>query len=421
MPAVFSGVALAVALRKLPVLHPVVIWAGSWTFTTVLYALKLLPYRSLSWLTAALVCGTVVAFAAGAPLGVRLARKHPVRGLARAQADVIQLAALAALALLLVALAAFFAQLVSRYGISRVVRISPEVKQYLSGGEAPLSSAYVEVAIASAALCALRAALADSRRVRRQWLALTAISAGTVYFSTSRAFIAVALVAGLAAFALTTRNVNRARLSIVAVGVVVVILASFIGLGSLLGKTYRNSTIGEFDNFFSRHPAVSWLALPYQDATASVPALDVMVGATSTWGVAHGCATAPIVCGAMRKLGVATLRVPVAGPFTKAPLRWNGYTFLDRFLIDGGTALVLVLVVLTGALAGFLWHFARAGSALGIVAYGIAIPALIGAYRGNLVELVGLAIILAVCLLLAARWILGWAGNVRKAFASSPA
>jgi hypothetical protein len=85
------------------------------------------------------------------------------------------------------------------------------------------------------------------------------------------------------------------------------------------------------------------------------------------------------------------------------PLQWNAYTFLDRFLIDGGSALALALVAATGILAGFFWARARAGSVLGIVVYAIAVPALVGAYRQNLLELAGLAAITAAILLLAAR------------------
>src|SRR5213076_3161074 len=76
LPAVVMGVAFVVAVRSLPVLHPIQIWAGSWAVATVLYALRLLPYRDLSWLTAGLICGGVAMFALGAPLGARIARRR---------------------------------------------------------------------------------------------------------------------------------------------------------------------------------------------------------------------------------------------------------------------------------------------------------------------------------------------------------
>src|SRR5262249_55638526 len=122
-----------------------------------------------------------------------------------------------------------------------------------------------------------------------------------------------------------------------------------------------------------------------------------------TWGVAHGCATAPVVCGALRKLGVPEVKVPVAGTFTSAPLPWNAYTFLDRFLIDGGVGVTLLLVLVTGLVSGYLWARARARTTLGILLYAVAVPALVGAYRQNLIELVALAALITVFLLLASR------------------
>ena len=406
LPAVFTGIAFLFAVWRLPALHPVQLWTGSWAVATVLYALRLLPYRNLSWLTAGLICGAVVTFAAGVPLGARIApRRQASRG-GRQKEEIVVLAAWLSIALLTVTLAAFLAQLISRYGVIHVLRISPEVKFYLSGGQGPFTGTYVDVALAATTICALAAALANARDPRRRWLFAAAVCAATVYFSTSRGFIVIALVAGLAVLVVSGTDVDRRRIAVGSLAAGLAILAMFIGLGALLGKTYGNSTIGEFDNFFSRHPAVSAFALPYQDLSASVPALDLLVGASPTWGVAYGCATAPIPCGALRKLGVPTPRVPVAGPFTKPPLQWNAYTFLDRFLIDGGTALTLVLVAITGVLAGYFWARARAGSSAGIVIYALSVPALIASYRQNLIELVLLASLLAVGLLLLARVLL---------------
>lgn len=384
-------------------LHPLQVWTGSWAVATALYALRLLPYRNLSWLTAGLICGSVVAFAVGVRVGERLAGQRRVRRPVQDQVDVVALGALLSIALLAVALAAFLAQLISRYGVGRVLRISTEVKLYLASGEAPLSGTYVAVAIAATAICGLAAALATARRTRLRLSTAAIVCAASVYFSTSRGFIAVALIGGLAAHGLVRKDLNLRSFAKVALPTGLVILALFVGLGQVLGKTYGNSTIGQFDNFFSRHSAVSSLALPYQDLTASIPALDLLVNASPTWGFAHGCATAPIACGALRKLGVNAVRVPVAGPFTKAPLRWNAYTFLDRFLIDGGPALTLVLVAITGLFAGYWWARARAGSTVCLLAYAIGVPALVAAYRQNLIELLGIAAVVGVCLLLLAK------------------
>jgi hypothetical protein len=418
LPAAFTGIVFLVALRRLPPLHPVQVWTGSWAVATVLYAFRLLPYRSLSWLTAGLICGAVVTFAVGAFLGARLARQRQVSRAARSQVESIELAAWLSIGLLAVTLTAFLVQLISRYGVVHVLRITPEVKLYLSSGAGPLSGIYVDVAVAATVICALAAALADARGPRRRWLAATAACAGTVYFSTSRGFIVVAAISGLAALVVASRSVNPRRLAAVSLAGGLVILIMFIGLGTLLGKTYANSTIGNFDNFFSRNPAVSSLALPYQDLTAGIPALDLLVGASPTWGSAHGCATAPIACGVVRKLGVPAVRVPVAGPFTEAPMPWNAYTFLDRFLIDGGTALALVLVVITGVLAGYFWARARAGSATGIIIYAISVPALVAAYRQNLLELVFLASLVGIGLLVLARLLLRCRSLLRQRLAN---
>jgi oligosaccharide repeat unit polymerase len=415
LPALFTGIAFLVAVRTLPLLHPFQIWTGSWALATVLYALRLLPYRNLSWLTAGLICGSIVVFGAGAALGTRLADGGQVRRSVRGEVQTVELAAWLSICLLAVTFTAFIAQLVSRYGVTRVLRVSPDVKLYLAGGEAPLSGTYVDAAIAAAAICALAGGLTETKARRWGWLLAAAVSAGTVYFSTSRAFIAVAVIAGLIALLGAQITIDRRRLvtTVLTTGLVSIII--FIGLGAALGKTYGNSGIGEFDNFFSRHPAVSWLALPYQDTTAGIPALDLLVGVSTTWGTAHGCATAPIPCGILRKLGAPAERVPVTGPFTKVPLQWNGYTFLDRFLIDGGTALALVLVAATGLLAGHLWTRARAGATLAIIMYAVSVPSLVFAYRQNLIAQATVVAVIGVALLSLARVLPGFRAIARRA------
>jgi hypothetical protein len=321
LPAVFTGIVFVVALWRLPLLHPVQLWSGSWAVSTSLYALRLLPYRDLSWLTAGLICGGVVAFAAGVPLGERIAARRQVSRPARSDVATVQLAAWLSIALLTVTLAAFLSHLIARFGVVRTLRITTEVKVYLAGAEAPASGGYVQVAVAAAALCALAAALAGTAGLRRRWLVAAIACAGTAYFSTSRGFIGVALIAGLASLGVAAMNIDRRSLVKMTIALGAVMLVLFFGLGAVIGKTYGNSTIGGFDNFFSRHQAVSSLALPYEDLTASVPSLDLLVRDSTTWGRAHGCATAPIACGVVRKLGVPAVRVPVTAPFTSAPLQ----------------------------------------------------------------------------------------------------
>lgn len=403
----FTGLAFLLALWRLPLLHPIQLWSGSWAVSSVLYSLRLLPYRSLSWLTAGLICGSILAFAAGSALGERVATRLATRRRAssttRGGAAPLELAAWLSLALLAITLAVFLAHLISRFGVTHALRITAEVKVYLAGAEAPLSGGYVEVAVAGAALCALAGVRAGTAAGRGRWLIGALACSASAYFSTSRGFIAIGLIAALTAVGLAGVSISRRTLLAMGAAAAVAILTLFFGLGAVIGKTYGSSGIGQFENFFSRHPALSSLALPYEDLTAGIPALDLLVHDSSTWGRAHGCATAPIACGVVRKLGVPAVRVPVTAPFTRAPLQWNAYTFLDRFLIDGGTALSLVLVVATGALAGALWARARAGGTIAILLYAVSAPALVFAYRQNLIELVLLAAILAVALLLLAR------------------
>ena len=402
MPAVIACVALVIALRRVPVLHPIVLWTGSWAMSTLLYALRLLPYRDLSWLTTALICGSILTFAAGVAGGTRLASRARPRARTSPAAAQVEIAAVLALALLALTLAAFVANLIAKFGVAHTLRISAEVKVYLSSNEAPASGVYVDFAIAGATLCALCATRATQRRARRVWLALAALAASSVYFSTSRGFIAVALASALVAFAIASRVRSHRRIAVGAIVAGFVVVVLFVSLGAVIGKTYGNSAIGQFDNFFSRHTLARPLALPYQDATASIPALDLLVRYSPTFGIAHGCATAPIACGALRKLGLHVLRVPVAGQFTALPLQWNAYTFLDRFLIDGGVIVTLLLVGLTGAVVGYLWQRALRGSLHGTVLYAISAPALVAAYRQNLIELVALAAIATLVLLLCA-------------------
>src|SRR5205823_5545048 len=87
-------------------------------------------YRDL---TAALICGAIVAFTAGVWLGGRVARAGGAALVRRAaaEADVVKLAARFSIVLLALALARFLAQLISKFGIGPVLRVSGEVKGML--------------------------------------------------------------------------------------------------------------------------------------------------------------------------------------------------------------------------------------------------------------------------------------------------
>src|SRR5271155_1061647 len=69
LPSLVLLTIFVVALVRLPPLHPIQIWSASWALALTLYAFRLLPYRSLSWLTVALICGGTFSFALGALAG----------------------------------------------------------------------------------------------------------------------------------------------------------------------------------------------------------------------------------------------------------------------------------------------------------------------------------------------------------------
>ena len=88
----------------------------------------------------------------------------------------------------------------------------------------------------------------------------------------------------------------------------------------------------------------------------------------------------------LHHLGLDVEQQPLAPPFTQPPEPWNAYTFLGVLLTDGGTALVLILAALFGLLAGVIWSLHRAGRTYGTLLYAFIVPALVWAYRQNLVD-----------------------------------
>ena len=127
-----------------------------------------------------------------------------------------------------------------------------------------------------------------------------------MYFSTGRATIIIAVViAGVAYATARARPISKARFltGVGAVGVAALLI--FVAGGLIIGKTFENNReLQWLPSVFSRHSAVSSLALPYQYATAPVAGLDVQVEVSSTWGDAHGCATLSEACQAIRTAGI---------------------------------------------------------------------------------------------------------------------
>jgi oligosaccharide repeat unit polymerase len=403
VPAIVVLVVFIVALVRLPPLHPIQIWCGSWTLSLVMYALRLLPYRGLSWLTVGLICGSTLCFSLAVLAGEWASRRTFLRD-ARPRphtpsAAGIRFAARASLLAGAILLAVFLAQLARRYGLVSTLRVSETVRTALVKGSAPKSFIYSEFALVAAAMCSLAGALTVDRASRRRWLLACACAIGSLYFSTARQLIADALIIAVILFMLAPgRPVLRMRLARVTAGLALPTLVIFLGVGAVIGNTYQTSEESKFDNFFSRHPAISWLAPAYVDTSSPIPALDIAVKVSRTWGRTHGCATAPFECRELRHVGLSVEQQPLAPPFTQSPLRRNTYTFLGTLLTDGGTGLVLVLVALSGLLFGVIWSLHRSGSGYGTLIYAFVIPALVWAYRQNLLDVEIDAAILAISL-----------------------
>jgi oligosaccharide repeat unit polymerase len=390
VPAVLLLAVFAGSLMRLPALHPLQIWSGSWTISLTAYALRLLPYRHLSWLTVLLICGSTLIFALGALVGQRIDRLAAVKGAAAQRQALspagVRLAARISLIIGGLLLAVFLGDLARRYGVTSALRVSRNVRLALVSGSAPKAFAYSEFAIAASALCALAAAQAQHRASRRRWLLACACAVASLYFSTARQLVVDALIVALVVVALSSGwRVARGRLIALLLAVGIAALVVFIGVGAIIGNTYQTNDVSKFDNLFSRNSAISWAAPAYVDVSAPIPALEIAVHVSNTWGRAYGCATWPFECHMLHRLGLHVEQQPLRPPFTQFPLPWNAYTFLGSLLNDGGTALVLLLVGLCGALCGAIWSLHRV-SPYGTLAYAFVVPALVWAYRQNLLD-----------------------------------
>ena len=402
LPTLLLLVIFVVALVRLPPLHPIQIWSGSWTFSLTMYALRLLPYRSLSWLTIGIICGSTLTFSLGVLAGEWTGRRHLLRGVSappgRPDSSGIRLAARASLFVGAILLVIFLAQLAERYGLASALRLSRTVRLALVSGEAPKSFVYSEFALVAAALCSLAAALAPDRGACRRWLVACICAIGSLYFSTARQQLVDALLIAVLVFAFSRdRPLIRIGLAKVTAGLAIATLVIFLGVGAVIGNTYRTNDVSTFDNFFSRTPAIAWLSPAYVNISAPIPALDIAVKTSPTWGRARGCATAPFECRMLRRLGLDAEQQPLAPAFTGWPVPWNAYTFLGTLLKDGGTALVLGLAALCGLLLGAIWSLHRR-TAGGTLVYAFCIPILVWAYRQNLLDVEIDAAVLAVAL-----------------------
>ena len=86
-----------------------------------------------------------------------------------------------------------------------MIRSSPVVRTAIGDGFASVTIKYIYVAIPTAALAGVVAAMAPRRAVRRKWVAAGAFCALSAYFSTGRSTVVVVAVAFVTSYALVSR------------------------------------------------------------------------------------------------------------------------------------------------------------------------------------------------------------------------
>jgi hypothetical protein len=174
----------------------------------------------------------------------------------------------------------------------------------------------------------------------------------------------------LVAFALARPVPPRRRnVVLVAVLVLVAMVPFFLAVGSLLNKSYDDSDLATFENTFTRHTWARPLALPYQYATAPIPAVNEVVAVTPRFGRADGCSTLRAACAVLHRASLPFEPDPTLTGFTGAPTPWNTFTALYAPLVDAGPYLAALILFLEGLLIGCLWAWASTGSLAGICGY----------------------------------------------------
>jgi hypothetical protein len=364
--------AAVVALRRLTFFHPATLWLLPWAIATTLFALHALPYRALSAATILIIAGWTALFCVGTLLGSRVTGVRPLRpwihGL-RTGAPALEPAAALAVVLAAAGLAAFLLQVASGYGWRAAIISDAHVRLAIGEGATTYTIKYVYVAFAAAALSGMAAGRADAAARRRAWIAVALAAIGMQYFSTGRSNIVLAAVMAWVAYAMTDpRPLRLARALLLAAAVGSSTLAIFLGMGTLLDKSFATSDMRTFDNTFVRHEALRPLALPYQYVTAPLPAFDILRAATPRSG-RGGCRTLSPACAIGQRLGLPVAPEPSLTGFTGEPAPWNTFTALYAPLVDAGALLGSVVILAEGVLFGLLWAAARTGSVYTVCAY----------------------------------------------------
>lgn len=397
------------AFWRLPPLHPAQLWTAPWAVASFLFALRLLPYRSLSASTAVLLCLGSSALVAGAVYGGRTSGSQAT---CRPPPDLrgLTVAACMAATVTFVLLCAFLVQATAEYGLRDALVPSAELRTGIASGTFAVTIKYLYFALAAAALFAFAAARAPDRTTRRVLLAAAFCLSTTSFFATGRSTIVSGVVIVVVTYALARQEpISRRAFTSTLVGGACLAVVVLVAGGLIIGKTYENSSaLRTTPSWFTEHPEASVLALPYQYASSPIAAFDVLVPATKPLGGEHGCATLTIACRALQGLGLQVEPVPAVRPFTAEPLKWNTFTALDLPLLDGGWLLLAPLLAALGWGVGRVWRAARAGRPAAIVSYGILAAALLSAFGSFAFlapHLVGAAIIAVACMRVAERLI----------------
>lgn len=366
------------SLIRLPFLHPLQLWSVPWALATGLFALHLLPYRPLSTSTAILIAVCTACFALGVAIAAKLrlgAVLTGIRGIMPRNSNephTIEFAAGLASLLTLVGLALFIAELGARYGLADALVSSVDVRVALANGTATLTIKYLYAGYAAAALCGVAAALVDKPRRRRAWLALGAIVVGAQYFNTGRSNVVLAAVVLIVAECVARhRRPPVRKLAAGSAVLLVFVLGIFTVGGAIIGKTLDNSPLGQVASPLTEHELLRPFALPYQYATAPIPALDLQAEVAASTDHAFGCATWSVLCRVGARAGLDVVPEPAIRPFTSRPLPWNTYTAIDLPLIDGGPAFAALFFVVVGWLVGTVWLAAQRGFASATALYAL--------------------------------------------------
>jgi hypothetical protein len=403
----------ALAVARLPPLHPSQLWLVPWTVALGLFATRLLPYRPLSSTTVALIVIGSGTFTIATLAGERIAERgdQPTTRDSRRSPYIALIGLTVASAVLLVG---FLVQVTTAHGVRATLVTSPDVRLAIQAGDTWFTIKYVYFTLGAIALAATLAPRAREASTRHLLLAVAAMGSVSLYFSTGRATVVAGLIAFVVGyFANSPKQLSRSAFAVALVSLAVAGLTVFIVGGHIVGKTYENNPdLQLVDQVFGDHPALEEGALPYQYATAPVAALDLLVSETAPLESSYGCAAFTEACKAFNAAGADLQVVPRIRPFTARPLPWNTYTAFDVPLLEGGLLLAVPIIAIVGFLVGWLWRRTRSGSGryLAPVGYALSAPALLysaQAFNFTAPHLIGAFFLVALALLASAvtdRW-----------------